>query len=133
MQKPEIDSTVSALCAYTRVSNTQRRLLKRELCTNPCIDKVISNLFTTDESRNEFDTLFSVISPRDVSTVIADSKNLGELKDSVEYHIHGIDILKAVNDSQVEYMSKMFYKLCEIIHPFYVSPSPMVRSPPRKR
>jgi hypothetical protein len=133
MQKPEIDSTVSALCAYTRVSITHRRLLKRELCTNPCIDKVISDLFNTDESRNEYDTMFSVISPRDVSTVIADSKNLRELKDAVEYYIHGIEILKAVKDSQVEYMARMFYKLCKIIHPFYVSPSPMVRSPPRKR
>ena len=132
MQKPEIDSTISALCAYTRVSSADRRLLKRELCSNPCIDKVISELLTRDEKRQEYDTMFSVISPRDVSTVITDSKNLRELKDSVEYYIHGVDILKAVRDSQVDYMSRMFYKLCEIIHPFYISPSPMVRSPPRR-
>jgi hypothetical protein len=132
MQKPEIDSTISALCAYTRVSNANRRLLKRELCTNPCIDRVISDLFTGDDKRQEYDTMFSVISPRDVSTVITDSKNLRELKDSVDYYIHGVDILKAVRDSQVDYMSRMFYKLCEIIHPFYVSPSPMIRSPPRR-
>lgn len=132
MQKPEIDSTVSALCAYTRVSSQARRLLKRELCTNPCIDKVISELFTTDEKRQEYDTMFSVISPRDVSTVITDSKNLRGLKDSVEYYIHGVDILKAVREEKVDYISRMFYKLCEIIHPFYISPAPMVRSPPRR-
>ena len=65
-------------------------------------------------------------------TVITDSKNLRGLKDSVEYYIHGVDILKAVREEKVDYISRMFYKLCEIIHPFYISPAPMVRSPPRR-
>jgi hypothetical protein len=133
MQKPEIDSAVSALCAYVRVSSTNRRLLKRELCTNKCVEKVVSELLNTDEGRTEYDTLFSVVSPREISTVIAESKTLADLKDSIEYYVHGIEILRSVPDAQVEYMTRMFYKLCSIIHPFYFTSKNVVKSPPRRR
>jgi len=133
MHKPEIDSAVSALCAYVRVSSANRRLLKRELCTNKCVEKVVSELLNTDEGRTEYDTLFSVVSPREISTVIAESKTLADLKDSIEYYVHGIEILRSVPDAQVEYMTRMFYKLCSIIHPFYFTSKNVVKSPPRRR
>jgi hypothetical protein len=90
-------------------------------------------LLNTDEGRTEYDTLFSVVSPREISTVIADSKTLSDLKDSIEYYVHGIEILRSVPDAQVEYMTRMFYKLCSIIHPFYFTSKNVVKSPPRRR
>ena len=147
MNKPEIDSAVSAMCAYTKVSGTCRRLLKRQLCTNPCIDKVVHSLLSTDDSRRDYETLFSVVPPRDVSTVIADTSDLDKLKNAVLYHVHGIDILKEVKDSQVDYIVKLFHRLASAVHPFChvreleiemegfekVKPKFAARSPPPRR
>tara|TARA_Y100000389_G_scaffold157097_1_gene158145 strand:- start:271 stop:735 length:465 start_codon:yes stop_codon:yes gene_type:complete len=149
MNKPEIDSAVSAMCAYTKVSGTCRRLLKRQLCANPCIDKVVHSLLSTDDSRRDYETLFSVVPPRDLSTVIADTPDPAKLKNAVVYHVHGIDILKEVKDSQVDYIVKLFYRLASVVHPFHagevatetetlegfekVKPKFVARSPPPRR
>ena len=150
MYKPDIDSAVSAICAYTKVSGTCRRLLKRQLCADPCIDKVVHSLLSTDDARRDYETLFSVVPPRDVSSVIADTPMAADLKSAVLYHVHGIDILKKVKDSKVDYIVKLFHKLASTIHPFLsdekdldlasfenVKPSPtrqfVARSPPPPR
>jgi|DEB0MinimDraft_6_1074348.scaffolds.fasta_scaffold08523_2 hypothetical protein len=119
MKKTEIDSMVSALCAYTKVTATCRRLLKRQLCTNACIDQAIHKFLHTDESRREYETLFSIVPPRDFSSVVSEADSLEELKSAVDYHIHGIELLKEVSDAQVDYMTRLFYKLASAIYPFY--------------
>ncbi len=119
MKKTEIDSVVSALCAYTKVTATCRRLLKRQLCTNACIDHAIHKFLHTDESRREYETLFSIVPPRDFSSVVSEADSLEELKSAVDYHIHGIELLKEVSDAQVDYMTRLFYKLASVIYPFY--------------
>jgi hypothetical protein len=119
MKKTEIDSVVSALCAYTKVTATCRRLLKRQLCTNACIDQAIHKFLHTDESRREYETLFSIVPPRDFSSVVSEADSLEELKSAVDYHIHGIELLKEVSDAQVDYMTRLFYKLASAIYPFY--------------
>ena len=119
MKKTEIDSVMSALCAYTKINAACRRLLKRQLCSNPCIDHVIHKLLNTDESRREYETLFSIVPPREMSSVVSESDSLKELRGAVDYHIHGIELLKEVTDLQVDYMTRLFFKMAEAVHPFY--------------
>jgi hypothetical protein len=135
MKKTEIDSTLCALQAYVKLSPTCRRLLKRELChNNDCISEIVHDLLETDQARMEYDTLFSLVAPRDICTVITDSSTLSELKESVEYHIHGIELLKQVSDSKVDYMIKLFYKLSSIVWPYYTARDKRIaRSPPPPR
>jgi hypothetical protein len=121
MKKTDIDSVMSALCAYTKVSATSRRLLKRQLCTNPCIDHVVHKLLNTDESRREYETLFSIVSPREMSSVISEADSSRELRGAVDYHIHGIELLRKVPDAQVDYMTRLFFKLASAVHPYYLN------------
>jgi hypothetical protein len=107
----------------------------------------VHSLLSTDDSRRDYETLFSVVPPRDVSTVIADTPDLDKLKNAVLYHVHGIDILKEVKDSQVDYIVKLFHRLASAVHPFChvreleiemegfekVKPKFAARSPPPRR
>jgi hypothetical protein len=79
--------------------------------------------------------------------VIADTPDLDKLKNAVLYHVHGIDILKEVKDSQVDYIVKLFHRLASAVHPFChvreleiemegfekVKPKFVARSPPPRR
>jgi len=132
MKKTELDSALSALRAYLKVSQEHRRLLKRELCRNKYIEKALTTFMHDEETRSEYDTLFELIPPRNMCTVISGAKTSAELKESVDYHIHGIELLSQVDDSKIDYMARLFYNLAITFHESKSS-AKIARSPPLRR
>jgi hypothetical protein len=134
--KKSIDATVRALCGYATTDLQTRRLLKKQLCQDVCIETVITTLFTTDKQRDEYVTLFEVVSPKDLSRIVWESSTIDELTDVVEYHVDSVDILKNLTENQLVYMTKLLYNLVKIIHKFKFVPripKKIARSPPPPR
>ena len=86
-----------------------------------------------EETRSEYDTLFELIPPRNMCTVISGAKTSAELKESVDYHIHGIELLSQVDDSKIDYMARLFYDLASTFHESGKSSAKIARSPPPRR